>query len=218
MENWSKIYGTTYSVSDCGNVKNDVDALVLSPYDSGHGYLRVMLYVEGKPQNYSVHRLVAEAFIPNPEKKATVNHKDGCKLNNAVGNLEWNTIGENLQHAIDSGLRPLGEDHHYAKLSDKEAAMIHAELLKGASDASLATRFNISKEAIRDIRLGVSWGHLTGIVHAPVARIRKITVEDIPTIRNRIASGEKDAAIGATYGVCAGTINGIRNKKRWANY
>ena len=69
------------------------------------GYSMVMLSDEGRRKNCSVHRLVAEAFIPNPENKRTVNHKDTNKMNNDVRNLEWNTHGENEKHAYDNKLR-----------------------------------------------------------------------------------------------------------------
>ncbi|HEU0125887.1 MAG TPA: NUMOD4 domain-containing protein, partial [Flavobacterium sp.] len=52
-----------------------------------------------------LHRALAEAFIPNPENKRCVNHKDGNKLNNSLDNLEWATHGENNQHAYDTGLK-----------------------------------------------------------------------------------------------------------------
>ncbi len=67
-------------------------------------YAQVELYKEGKGKMCLVHRLVAQAFIPNPENKPTVNHKDGNKLNNTVSNLEWATQQENNQHALRTGL------------------------------------------------------------------------------------------------------------------
>lgn len=63
------------------------------------GYFKAQLRKEDKLKGYFVHRLVAEAFIPNPEGKSQVNHKDGNKGNNHVDNLEWNTQSENLKHS-----------------------------------------------------------------------------------------------------------------------
>ena len=69
-----------------------------------NGY-RVVGFKNGKKhQTRLIHRIVAESFIPNPEQKPIVNHKDGNKLNNRVENLEWVTFSENTQHAWDTGL------------------------------------------------------------------------------------------------------------------
>lgn len=65
------------------------------------GYLRVQLSKGGVNKKYSVHRLVAIAFLPNPNNKKCVNHKNGNKEDNSVGNLEWNTHKENIRHAIE---------------------------------------------------------------------------------------------------------------------
>lgn len=79
---------------------------VLKPEVTNCGYLRVLLIgPDGKRYHKSVHRLVAEAYIPNPENKPQVNHKDGNKRNNHVDNLEWATSKENNNHALVTGLR-----------------------------------------------------------------------------------------------------------------
>jgi hypothetical protein len=67
------------------------------------------VYVKIGSKSYRMHRLVAQTYIPNPENKAQVNHMDGNKYNNMLCNLEWATPSENMQHACDTGLRPISE-------------------------------------------------------------------------------------------------------------
>lgn len=73
-------------------------------YDKSCGYMIVTLCKEGVKKNKRVHRLLCEAFLPNPDNKAQINHIDGNKLNNSLNNLEWNTPKENAQHAVRTGL------------------------------------------------------------------------------------------------------------------
>ena len=96
-ETWKKIDGfPRYSVSIDGQVRNDKTWRILKP--SGKRYLRVSLTENGVTRSFQVHRLVATAFIPNPENKAEVNHKDGNRFNNDVSNLEWASKSENMLH------------------------------------------------------------------------------------------------------------------------
>lgn len=114
-ETWKNIpgYENLYQVSNLGNVKS-VDRIVrqwngynysekiykgtiLKQYDN-KGYKRVLLYKNGKVKNYFVHRLVAQVFIPNPQKLSQVNHKDENKINNNVENLEWCSSTYNINY------------------------------------------------------------------------------------------------------------------------
>ena len=96
-------YEGLYEVSSDGDVKNVKTQRVLKPGYSKRGYFQVSLCVLGKSKTSSIHRLIAMAFIENPESKEHVNHKDGIKINNNLENLEWATPNENSQHAWING-------------------------------------------------------------------------------------------------------------------
>ena len=106
-----------YQVSNKGRIKslertvtgklNSIRTLpekFITPTDNGKGYMVVALYKDDKRHFKKMHRLVAEAFIPNPDNKPEVNHIDGNKKNNTVENLEWNTTKENCEHRQKTGL------------------------------------------------------------------------------------------------------------------
>lgn len=96
-----KNYDVLYQVSNFGYVKRRNKTLKPS---NRNGYKSVVLCKNGKTKTFQVHRLVAQAFIPNPHNLPQVNHKDGNKLNNCVENLEWITASNNRKHAIGLGL------------------------------------------------------------------------------------------------------------------
>ena len=96
----SKINGAEqYSVSRDGTVVKLSNGKAMAQYTDKDGYLYVFLTVNKKRNKYRVHRLVAKAFIPNPENKPQVNHKSGVKTDNSIGNLEWVTTSENQYHS-----------------------------------------------------------------------------------------------------------------------
>lgn len=88
-----------YYITSWGRVYSENISGFLKPFITGKGYLKVDLHKDGKRTHKKVHRLVAEAFVPNPANKPQVNHKDGNKQNNSYTNLEWVTNQENVIHA-----------------------------------------------------------------------------------------------------------------------
>lgn len=112
-EVWKPIegYEGIYEVSDKGNVRsyrNGKHGIRKNPIIivglMGKHYRSVCLCKDNKKTFYNVHRLVAEAFLPNPENKKEVNHIDGNKLNNCKENLEWASHAENMKHARENDL------------------------------------------------------------------------------------------------------------------
>lgn len=99
-------YEGLYTVDALGNVARVKDNKLLKPHIHRCGYMCVVLRKDGMQKQKRIHRLVAEAFIPNPYNKPQVNHIDGNKKNNCVDNLEWCTNQENIAHSLKFGLRP----------------------------------------------------------------------------------------------------------------
>ena len=82
-------YEGLYAVTSCGKVWSYRSKRFLRPFSNTDGYLQVELHKDGQKKKYSIHRLVAEAYLPNPENLPQVNHKDENKINNCLQNLEW---------------------------------------------------------------------------------------------------------------------------------
>ena len=103
VESWHNIFingkYSGYSISSFGRVQSSYTGKYLKPGKDRDGYLHVNLYINGKQYQRLVHRLVAEYFIPNPDKLPQVNHIDEDKENNKVWNLEWVTASENTKHS-----------------------------------------------------------------------------------------------------------------------
>lgn len=152
-EIWKPVVGFEglYEVSNMGRLKSIPRARtkggILHCQKTCWGYLICNLWKEGEVHSFSVHRLVAEAFIPNPEGKQTVNHIDCNRENNCVSNLEWTSQKENIQHSVNLG--------HYENVGAEKKAVAQYDLqgnfivaYKSISEAAKETGLfvqNISK-------------------------------------------------------------------------
>lgn len=184
MEQWVDIKGFDgkYQVSNTGKVRSLCykKPRILSQYNTGkyRNYKEVKLYKGGRgtDDGYKVHRLVAEAFIPNPDNKPQVNHIDGNTFNNDVSNLEWVTNSENQKHAWDNGLHKVTEaqqdsyreaskawikkhpNGNNCSLTLEEAAEIKMMLADGKLKMTvIADLYNVSYKVVQNIKNGKTY-------------------------------------------------------------
>jgi len=140
-------------------IKEKILAFTVMP----KGYITVHLSKtqkirEQKTNNILVHRLVAIHFIPNPENKPQVNHKDGIKANNCDWNLEWNTALENSIHSVETGLFcQTGENSSNAKLTKKQVLEIRKECVINGNYLEFAKQYNVTISTIGRIVRKQSW-------------------------------------------------------------
>lgn len=172
-EKWIPIerYDRWYDVSTYGRVRSWKDngwgrleepRLFKTPKNNS-GYKSVSLSDRGDSTTHLIHRLVAQTFVPNPEDKPEVNHKDGDKENNFYLNLEWCTKLENESHCSESGLRnPVrGEKHPDARLTEEDVLEIRE--LYGTGDyyqREIGKMFGVSARHISSIVTRKKWKHI----------------------------------------------------------
>ena len=104
VSNYSRIKSIDRTVKRGNNIL-PIKERILKPVINNRGYFTVSLCKDAKYKHVCNHRIAAIIYIPNPEKKLFINHKDGIKINNYIDNLEWSTCSENNQHAYDIGLK-----------------------------------------------------------------------------------------------------------------
>lgn len=134
-----------YLVSDDGRVFNATTGQELKQSLSTKGYKKVNLWVNNRNVSRPIHRLVAIAYIPNFDKKLTVNHIDGNKLNNNLANLEWNTVKENNNHYKTNGGR------YNSKLTDHDVATILSLANGGKRQKQIAKDYGVCEATISNI-------------------------------------------------------------------
>ena len=210
-EEWRDIedYEGLYQVSNFGRIKSfQKGERILKPACDKDGYLYLGLKLNGVNKNFKIHRLVAVAFIPNPEKKHQINHRDGNKLNNHTSNLEWVTHIENIQHATQTGLMPLGEERFGAKLTNEQVIYIR-ENPNNLSIAELADMFHVKESKISAVQLGKRYTSVGGSIREARKSRLKISYAVRNEIRAEYISGDLQFgahALGKKYGVSPATI------------
>lgn len=151
-----------YSITEDGKVWSHISNkwLKQNKRSTNAPYMKVSL---GKKVVVNVHRLVALAYIPNPDNKPMVNHINGIKTSNTVDNLEWVTQKENAEHAVKEGLynSAKGDTHCCAKLTTSDIHEIR-DLLRYTKfyQREIGEFYGVGKGTIGDIKRGKNWKHI----------------------------------------------------------
>ena len=148
-----------YTIDTYGNIYDIKEKKYRKPKPNRKGYLKVSFYVNGKDKRFFVHRLVLMTFNPvDGMENLQVNHIDGNKQNNYVGNLEWCTNAENQRHAFQHGLiSRKGTKNSQAKLTEKQVLEIAEMIMDGKTNKEISELFNICSETVSTIRTKRHW-------------------------------------------------------------
>lgn len=177
MEVWQDIkdYEGYYQVSNVGGVRalerivaykgtgpRKRSSKILKMYPDPGGYLNVRLCKGGKTKNLRVHRLVAQAFIDNPNDYPVVNHLNATTNDNRVENLAWCTIQQNNHHTISMGnaLHIYGSNNHLSKINETKAKAIKHLLKTDMKLVDIAYATETSYGIVKSIKSGVAWKHI----------------------------------------------------------
>ena len=162
---WQDIGGFEdhYRVSDDGRVWSCRRDREMVGGDNGRGYVSFRLCLDRVKHVRYIHRLVAEAFVPNPDGHTEVNHKDGNKLNNHWTNLEWCSRQRNCQHALDRGLRvPVcGSRVKASKLTESTVAEMRFLWATGQyRQSDLGALYGVKERCVYEVVKRRSWKHV----------------------------------------------------------
>lgn len=160
---WKYVYidndKTEYMISNDGKIASLRMCRLMCPAPGSDGYIATVISHKGIRYNVSMHRLVAEAFILNPNNLPQVNHKNGNKNINCDWNLEWISQHDNIIHAIETGLR----DNYLPekRCTNKDIHGVCKLLEKGLSVKHVSDKTSVSKRVIRSIKRGKAWKHIS---------------------------------------------------------
>lgn len=153
-----------YLISNKGEVFSIRYGKCMMPTLGNHGYLAITLSDKGKKSTFLIHRLLATAFIPNPDNLPEINHKSGVKYENNIENLEWCTPKQNSAHATSLGLRtPVslkGETNGSSKLTTDQVIEIKKMLKTSKKYTAIGRLYGITGETVSCIDKGKNWTHV----------------------------------------------------------
>lgn len=182
-----------FEVTVEGVVRSRKTGNILKHRTSWDGYPKVNTKYKNKSFNQSVHRLVAKAYIPNPNNYPQVNHIDGDKNNPHKDNLEWCNNSQNQLHAIRTGLRKVqkGSETHMAILTDKDVHEVCKHIEDGYRNKDIETLTAANRFQVKDIRGKKSWTHISKDYNLIVRRRGQLSVNTVVWICKELEKGVK---------------------------
>jgi len=216
---------TMYLISTWGEVINKFTGKRIKPFYASRGYEYVKLSVNKKKSSYIVHRLVAAAFLDNPNDLPTVNHKVGgiYKTHNTPSNLEYCSYADNNQHAYDTGLKTnYGVNSHFNKYPEELIRDICSDLEDGIDMHTLDSKYDVPFHLVSDLYYRFKWKKVTTTYNFPNNFIlnmsTKVMTDKREAILKCIYDGMSNADIIDTldlsnFKYCESTLEYFRNFK-----
>lgn len=220
-EIFKKIDGfSMYEVSNLGNIMcfSRKKPLLKRPSLTNSGYYSVTLTSDdGKLKTFSIHRLVAIAFVDNPSNLPVVNHINGIKTDNTCVNLEWTTHSGNHQHAVEFGLK---SELNRRKLSEDDISNVIDMRRSGRTAKEISQKLNVPFYAVKDLCAGRTWagsGISAGDFKNAGDRHSNSILKsaDISIIRKMRNDGCKITDIAKKFGASKNTISDILHGRTW---
>jgi uncharacterized protein YerC len=204
-----------YAACPSGKIYSIRSGKFLNQVQQRTGYYQVTLSQDGKRDNFLVHRIIAMCFIERKdEAQNQVNHKSGNKADNSIGNLEWMTCQENIQHAYDTGLAS-GTRNPDRSLSDEEAHKVCQFIEDSWRNKDIATAMGINQQIVANIRFGKDYQDIAEQYNFKdtLPSRRKISTEKLIRICELLAQGNNLSEVAKQVDVSSATVSKIRNRK-----
>ena len=160
---YKQIENLDYEINSEGLVRRISTKRIKKSFKRPDGYIGIQLYItKNKVKNYQLHRLIADAFIPNPDNKLYVNHIDSNRENNSLENLEWVTFEENVKHGYESGYASnKGSKNGFSILTEKQVLEMRSKRKNDKlTYQELATHYNVSYGCVAGIIQRKTWKHI----------------------------------------------------------
>lgn len=187
-----------YTVDTLGRVYSKISKKYLKPFINSNGYYLVDLHHKKKSHTMQLHRIVAIAFIPNPDLLPTVNHKDGDKSHNYVENLEWMSQLDNVRHAWATGLaKPrYGKDNPANVYTEDQIHAVCAYIeMDQLTNQEIAAKCGVNITLIRDIKFRGKWKQISSMYDLSNSRKTYKYLMYEPQIYKMIKDGKRNREI-----------------------